>query len=66
MMLKLQYIAFSTALRYGVNKQQGVNFILGSWQRVNGNKKLRTPALRQVIATFGTQTSTGSYRYHYF
>jgi len=42
MMLKLQYIVFSTAL-VSKQKKTEVNFMLGSWQGVNGRKKVENP-----------------------
>jgi len=29
--------------RWRVNKKQGVNFMLGSWQGLNGRKKFESP-----------------------
>jgi len=42
MMLRLQYF-FSTAL--SSKRRKGKHFILGSWQGVNGKKKVKTPGL---------------------
>jgi len=53
MMLKLQYFIFLQ--RWWVNKKQWVNFMLGSWQRVNGRKKVENPWYRcrcLSLATF--------------
>jgi len=44
MMLKLQYFVFSTAL-VSKQKQRG-NFMLGSWQGVNGRKNVESPWFR--------------------
>ena len=48
MMLKLQYFLFFLQ-RKRVNKKdgEGVNFMLGSWQGVNGSKKIENPCLKR-------------------